>query len=40
VLEGWLGPDHGLPIRYTPPPAARGIRACGIATADGEIVLR
>jgi hypothetical protein len=40
VLEGWLGPDHGLPIRYAPPPARRGIHACGIATAEGEIVLR
>ncbi len=39
VLEGWLGPDHGLPIRYAPQ-TGRGIHACGIATADGEIVLR
>ncbi len=39
VLEGWLGPDHGLPIRYTPG-TGPGIHACGIATADGEIILR
>ncbi len=39
VLEGWLGPDHGLPIRYAPG-TGPGIHACGIATADGEIVLR
>jgi hypothetical protein len=39
VLEGWLGPDHGLPVRYEPGTGA-GIHACGIATADGEIVLR
>lgn len=39
VLEGWLGPDHGLPVRYAPG-TGRGIHACGIATADGEIVLR
>lgn len=39
VLEGWLGPDHGLPIRYAPQ-TGRGIHACGIATANGEIILR
>jgi hypothetical protein len=39
VLEGWLGPDHGLPVRYAPG-TGPGIHACGIATADGEIVLR
>ncbi len=39
VLEGWLGPDHGLPVRYAPR-TGRGIHACGIATADGEIILR
>jgi hypothetical protein len=39
VLEGWLGPDHGLPVRYEPG-TGPGIHACGIATADGEIVLR
>lgn len=39
VLEGWLGPDHGLPIRYAPG-TGPGIHACGIATAEGEIVLR
>ncbi len=39
VLEGWLGPDHGLPVRYAPG-TGRGIHACGIATAGGEIVLR
>lgn len=39
VLEGWLGPDHGLPVRYAPG-TGRGIHACGIATAHGEIVLR
>ncbi len=39
VLEGWLGPDHGLPIRYAPG-TGPGIHACGIATANGEIVLR
>jgi len=39
VMEGWLGPGHGLPVRYAPG-TGRGIHACGIATADGEIVLR
>lgn len=39
VLEGWLGPDHGLPVRYAHGTGA-GIHACGIATADGEIVIR
>lgn len=39
VLEGWLGPDHGLPVRYAPG-TGPGIHACAIATADGEIVLR
>ena len=39
VLEGWLGPDHGLPVRYAPG-TGPGIHACGIATAEGEIVLR
>lgn len=39
VLEGWLGAGHGLPVRYAPG-TGRGIHACGIATADGEIVLR
>jgi hypothetical protein len=39
VLEGWLGPGHGLPVRYAPG-TGPGIHACGIATADGEIVLR
>lgn len=39
VLEGWLGPDHGLPVRYAPG-TGQGIHACGIATAAGEIVLR
>lgn len=39
VLEGWLGPGHGLPIRYAPG-TGPGIHACGIATADGEIILR
>lgn len=39
VLEGWLGPDHGLPVRYAPG-TGPGIHACGIATADGEIILR
>jgi hypothetical protein len=39
VLEGWLGPGHGLPIRYAPG-SGPGIHACGIATAAGEIVLR
>ena len=39
VLEGWLGPDHGLPVRYEPG-TGPGIHACAIATADGEIVLR
>lgn len=39
VLEGWLGPDHGLPVRYAPG-TGPGIHACGIGTAEGEIVLR
>ena len=39
VLEGWLGPGHGLPVRYSPG-TGPGIHACGIATADGEIVIR
>ena len=39
VLEGWLGEDHGLPVRYEPG-TGPGIHACGIATADGEIILR
>jgi hypothetical protein len=39
VLEGWLGPGHGLPVRYAPG-TGPGIHACGIATAAGEIVLR
>lgn len=39
VLEGWLGSDHGLPVRYAPG-TGPGIHACGIATAEGEIVLR
>lgn len=39
VLEGWLGDDHGLPVRYEPG-TGPGIHACGIATANGEIVLR
>lgn len=39
VLEGWLGTDHGLPVRYAPG-TGPGIHACGIATAEGEIVLR
>lgn len=39
VLEGWLGPDHGLPVRYAPG-TGPGIHACGIATAGGEIILR
>lgn len=39
VMEGWLGPNHGLPVRYAPGTGA-GIHACGIATANGEIVLR
>lgn len=39
VLEGWLGPDHGLPVRYAPG-TGPGIHACAIATADGEVVLR
>ena len=39
VLEGWLGPDHGLPVRYAPG-TGPGVHACGIATAEGEIVLR
>lgn len=39
VLEGWLGPDHGLPVRYAPG-TGPGIHACGIATGDGEIVIR
>ncbi len=39
VLDGWLGPDHGMPVRYEPG-TGPGIHACGIATADGEIVLR
>ncbi|MGD9696217.1 MAG: VOC family protein [Thermoleophilia bacterium] len=39
VLEGWLGPDHGLPVRYAPG-TGPGIHACGIATAEGEIILR
>ncbi len=39
VLDGWLGPDHGLPIRYAPG-SGPGVHACGIATADGEIVIR
>jgi len=39
VLEGWLGEGHGLPVRYEPG-TGPGIHACGIATADGEIVLR
>jgi hypothetical protein len=39
VLDGWLGPDHGLPVRYEPG-TGPGIHACGISTADGEIILR
>ncbi|MFN8111351.1 MAG: VOC family protein [Thermoleophilia bacterium] len=39
VLEGWLGPGHGLPVRYAPGTGA-GIHACGIASAGGEIILR
>lgn len=39
VLEGWLGDDHGLPVRYEPG-TGPGIHACGIATAGGEIILR
>ncbi|MCB0881806.1 MAG: VOC family protein [Thermoleophilia bacterium] len=39
VLEAFLGPDHGLPVRYAPG-TGRGAHACGIATADGEIVIR
>ena len=39
VLEGWLGPGHGLPVRYAPG-TGPGVHACGIATAAGEIVLR
>lgn len=39
VLEGWLGEDHGLPVRYEPG-TGPGIHACGIATAGGEIILR
>ena len=39
VLEGWLGPDHGLPVRHAPG-AGPGVHACGIATAGGEIILR
>jgi hypothetical protein len=39
VLEGWLGPGHGLPVRYAHG-TGPGIHACGIATAAGEIVLR
>jgi hypothetical protein len=34
-----LGPDHGLQVRYEPV-TGPGIHACGIATADGEIILR
>lgn len=39
VLDGWLGPGHGLPIRYAPL-TGPGAHACGIATRDGEIVIR
>ena len=39
VMEGWLGPNHGLPVRYAPGTGS-GIHACGIATANGEIILR
>ncbi len=39
VLDGWLGPDHGLPVRYEPG-AGPGIHACGIATGEGDILLR
>ncbi len=39
ILEGWLGMDHGLPIRYAPG-TGPGVHACGIATTDGEIILR
>jgi len=39
VLEGWLGPDHGLSVRYAPG-TGPGAHAVGIQTADGEIVIR
>ncbi len=39
VLDGWLGADHGLPVRYEPG-TGPGIHACGIATGEGDIVLR
>ncbi len=39
VLDGWLGPDHGLEIRYAPG-TGPGVHAVGIETARGEIVIR
>lgn len=39
VMEGWLGTDHGLPVRYAPG-TGPGIHACAIATSGGEIILR
>lgn len=36
LLQSWLG-DHDLPVRHDPGPI--GIRAVGIATAGGEIVI-
>jgi len=37
LLDAWLG-DHGLPVRLVGGPP--GIQGVGIATADGEIVIR
>ena len=37
LVDAWLG-DHGLPIRFAA--GGPGIRAAGIATADGEVVIR
>lgn len=39
LIDNWLGPDHGLPVRYAPT-AGPGARGVGIASADGEIVIR
>ena len=37
-LSSWLGDGHDLPIRFVDGPP--GLLAAGVATADGEIVLR
>lgn len=38
LIDAWLG-DHGLPVRHAGV-SAPGIRAAGIATAGGELVIR